>query len=69
MSIRQGDPPTYHQQVVHAELSLHIADLIARIKMAGSAGVNSEHSFCLYCRMRLSSLSVAAGFMRNSKPD
>jgi hypothetical protein len=64
MTIRQGDPPVYAAQVMHAELTQHIADLIARIKMGGGAGVRSELNFCLYCRTRLSSLSVPAGYMR-----
>ncbi|KAF8597086.1 hypothetical protein BDV93DRAFT_411443, partial [Ceratobasidium sp. AG-I] len=51
-------------ELVHGELSQHIADLIARIKMGGGAGVKSEHNFCLYCHSRLSSLSVPSGYMR-----
>lgn len=64
MTVRQGDPPVFVEQLVHAELTQHIADLIARIKMGGGAGVRSELNFCLYCRTRLSSLSVPAGFIR-----
>lgn len=64
MRVRQGDPPTYQEELVHGELSQHIADLIARIKIGGGAGVRSELNFCLYCHARLSSLSVAAGYMR-----
>jgi hypothetical protein len=64
MTVRKGDPPVYQEVVVHAELTQHIADLIARIKMGGGAGVKSELNFCLYCRARLSSLSVPAGYVR-----
>ena len=64
MTIRQGNPPVYREQRVHAELTQHIADLMARIKMGGGAGLKSELNFCLYCRSRLSSLSVPAGFRR-----
>lgn len=64
MLVRQGDPPTYQEELVHGELSQHIADLIARIKMGGGAGVKSELNFCLYCHTRLSSISVATGFVR-----
>lgn len=64
MTIRQGDPPVYQEELVHGELTQHIADLIARIKMGGGAGVRSELNFCLYCHSCLSSLSVPAGYMR-----
>lgn len=64
MTIRRGDPPIYQEELVHGELTQHIADLIARIKIGGGAGVKSELNFCLYCRTRLSSLSVPAGFVR-----
>ena len=64
MVIRQGDPPVYRELPVHAELSQHIADLMARIKLGGGAGLKSELNFCLYCRSHLSLLSVPAGFCR-----
>lgn len=64
MTIRRGNPPVHEEELVHGELSQHIADLIARIKMGGGAGVKSELNFCLYCHTRLSSLSVPAGYMR-----
>jgi hypothetical protein len=64
MTIRQGDPPVYREELVHGELSQHIADLIACIKMGGGAGVKSELNFCLYCHSRLSSISVPLGFRR-----
>jgi hypothetical protein len=64
MSIREGDPPVYREEVVHAQLDFHIADLIARIKMGGGAGVKSERNFCLYCHTHLSALSTPAGFTR-----
>ncbi|QRW12956.1 hypothetical protein RhiLY_11955 [Ceratobasidium sp. AG-Ba] len=64
MTVRRGDPPVYQDEVVHGELSQHIADLIARIKMGGGAGLKSELNFCLYCHSQLSSLSVPAGYMR-----
>ncbi|EUC56821.1 transposase family Tnp2 protein [Rhizoctonia solani AG-3 Rhs1AP] len=64
INIREGrDAPIYRDQLVYAELSQHIADLMARIKMGGGAGLKSELNFCLYCRARLSSLSVPAGFI------
>jgi hypothetical protein len=63
MLVRHGDPAVYEETVIHGELSQHIADLIARIKMGGGAGVKSEMNFCLHCHTRLSSLSVAAGFI------
>ncbi|KAG8703013.1 hypothetical protein FRC09_004399 [Ceratobasidium sp. 395] len=62
--VRRGDPPVYVEELVHGELSQQIADLIARIKMGGGAGIKSELNFCLYCHSRLSSLSVVAGYMR-----
>ncbi|QRV73450.1 Transposase family tnp2 [Ceratobasidium sp. AG-Ba] len=65
MIIRKGDPPVYEEQLVHGELRQDIADLMARIKIGGGAGLKSELNFCLYCHSRLSSLSVAAGYMRN----
>ncbi|QRV78265.1 Transposase family tnp2 [Ceratobasidium sp. AG-Ba] len=64
MTVRRGNPPVYEEEVVHGELSQHIADLIARIKMGGGAGLKSELNFCLYCHSLLSSLSVPAGYMR-----
>ncbi|KAB5590187.1 Protein CSF1 [Ceratobasidium theobromae] len=60
---------------VYGELTQHIADLIAHIKMGGGAGVKSELNFCLYCHTQLSSLSMQAGFqcnnfrMRNQQED
>ncbi|QRV91932.1 Transposase family tnp2 [Ceratobasidium sp. AG-Ba] len=65
MNVRCGDPPIYEEKLVHGELSQHIADLIARIKIGGRAGLKSELNFCLYCHCRLSSLSVQAGYMQN----
>ena len=68
ISVREGeDPPIYQDRVVYGDLSLHIADLIARIKIGGGAGLRSELNFCLYCRARLSSLSVPAGYIRDGK--
>lgn len=67
MNVRKGDPPRHEQCMVHADLHYHIADLIARIQLGGGAGVASEMNFCLYCRTRLSALSTAAGFHRESK--
>ncbi|KAG8779504.1 hypothetical protein FRC12_024185 [Ceratobasidium sp. 428] len=64
--VRRGDPPVYQKELVHGDLSQHIADLIARIKMGGGAGVRSERNFCLYCHAFLSSLSVSAGFIRQA---
>jgi hypothetical protein len=64
MRIRVGDPPRYEQCQVHAQLAYHIADLVARIKLGGGAGVASELNFCLYCRTPLSAISVAKGFRR-----
>ncbi|QRV72064.1 Transposase family Tnp2 protein [Ceratobasidium sp. AG-Ba] len=64
MTVRRGDPPVYREELVHGDLTQHIADLIARIKMGGGAGVKSESNFCLYCHSRLSSLSVPTGFVR-----
>ncbi|CEL55034.1 LPS-assembly protein [Rhizoctonia solani AG-1 IB] len=67
INVREGvQPPVYRDRKIYAELSQHIADLIARIKMGGGAGVRSELNFCLYCRARLSSLSVPAGYIRQS---
>ncbi|QRV78718.1 Transposase family Tnp2 protein [Ceratobasidium sp. AG-Ba] len=66
MIVRKGDPPVYQEEVVHGDLTQHIADLMARIKMGGGAGLKSELNFCLYCRMRLSHLSVSAGYMRQN---
>lgn len=65
--VRTSDPPQYEEVLVHGDLCYHIADLIARIKLGGGAGVASEQNFCLYCRTRLSSLSVPAGFTRAGK--
>lgn len=67
MNVRRGDPPRFSDQLVHTELTQHIADLIARIKMGGGAGIRLELNFCLYCRARLSSISVPAGYMRRGK--
>ncbi|CCO36813.1 hypothetical protein RSOLAG1IB_12102 [Rhizoctonia solani AG-1 IB] len=64
----RDDPPVYQDRLIHGELSQHIADLIARIKMGGGAGLKSELNFCLYCRARLSSLSVPAGYIRQDLP-
>ncbi|KEP47373.1 transposase family Tnp2 protein [Rhizoctonia solani 123E] len=64
MTIREGDPAVYREQYVHAHLTQHIADLIARIKMGGGAGLRSERNFCLYSHTHLSSLSVPDGFIR-----
>lgn len=66
MTVRHGDPACFSERPVHAELSQHIANLIARIKMGSGVGVKSERNFCLYCHARLSSLSVPAGFMHQS---
>ncbi|QRW07944.1 Transposase family tnp2 [Ceratobasidium sp. AG-Ba] len=66
MLVRQGDPPIFREEIVHGDLSIHIADLMARIKMGGGAGLKSELNFCLYCHMRLSSLSVPAGYDRHA---
>jgi hypothetical protein len=67
MIVRQGNPPIYREEVVHVELTQHIADLIARIKMGGGAGVKSDKNFCLYCHTRLSALSVPDGYVRQGK--
>lgn len=64
MTVRRGDPPVYQEELVHGELTQQIADLIARIKMGGGAGVKSELNFCLYCHSRLSSILVPFGFQR-----
>ncbi|QRV93059.1 Transposase family tnp2 [Ceratobasidium sp. AG-Ba] len=64
MVVRQGNPPIAREEIVHANLNQHIADLMARIKMGGGAGLKSELNFCLYCHMHLSSLSVPAGYNR-----
>lgn len=64
MLVRQGDPPTHREELVHGELTQHITDLVARIKLGGGASVKLELNFSLYCHCRLSSLSVAVGFMR-----
>ncbi|QRV94930.1 Transposase family Tnp2 protein [Ceratobasidium sp. AG-Ba] len=66
MIVRKGDPPVYEEEIVHGDLTQHIADLIARIKMGGGAGLRSELNFCLHCHTRLSSLSVPAGYMRQN---
>ncbi|QRV96762.1 hypothetical protein RhiJN_24780 [Ceratobasidium sp. AG-Ba] len=68
LRVRTGDPAVYERCMVHADLCHHIADLIARIKIGGGAGVASELNFCLYCRSRLSSISVPAGFIRANFP-
>jgi hypothetical protein len=65
--VRTGDPPVYEDRFVHADLCHHIADLVARIKLGGGAGVASEANFCLYCHTQLSSLSVPQGFIRAGK--
>jgi hypothetical protein len=67
MTVRQGNPPIFREEVVHAELTQHIADLIARIKMGGGAGIKSELNFCLYCHMRLSALSMPDGYVREGQ--
>jgi hypothetical protein len=64
MIVRKSDPPVYQEELVHGELTYHIADLIARIKLGGGAGIKSELNFCLYCHTRLSSLSVSTGYVR-----
>jgi hypothetical protein len=64
MTIRQGNSSIFREEVVHAELTQHIADLITRIKMGGGAGIKSELNFCLYCYMQLSALSVPDGYVR-----
>ncbi|KAG8723734.1 hypothetical protein FRC09_002003 [Ceratobasidium sp. 395] len=64
MLVRRGDPPVYEELLVHGELSQQIADLMARIKLGGGAGLKSELNFCLYCHSQLSSLSVIAGYSR-----
>lgn len=68
MTIHQGNPPIYQEELVHGELSQHIADLIAHIKMGRGAGVRSELNFCLYCHTHLSTLSVPAGYMWEGMP-
>ncbi|EUC63646.1 transposase family Tnp2 protein [Rhizoctonia solani AG-3 Rhs1AP] len=60
----EDNPAIFRKQVVHGVLSQHIADLIARIKLGGGSGLKSELNFCLYCRARLSSLSVPSGYIR-----
>ncbi|CUA76597.1 Neurobeachin-like protein 2 [Mus musculus] [Rhizoctonia solani] len=69
-NIREEGPdgPVYREQMIYFGLSQHIADLLARIKLGGGAGVKSELNFCLHCRARLSSLSVSAGFTRQNLP-
>lgn len=67
MTIRKGNPPVYEEEVVFCDLTQHIADLIARIKIGGGAGIKSELNFCLYCHTRLSSLSVPTGFTRTGQ--
>jgi hypothetical protein len=62
MTIRRGNPPAFTEQIVHTELTQHIADLIACIKLGRGAGVRSEQNFGLYCRAQLSSISVPAGY-------
>ncbi|EUC54763.1 transposase family Tnp2 protein, partial [Rhizoctonia solani AG-3 Rhs1AP] len=66
MTVRWGSPAVYQEEVVHAELTQHIADLIARIKMGGGAGIRSERNFCLYCHMQLSALSMPDGYLRQN---
>lgn len=68
MTIRTGEPAQYHREWVYARLCYHIADLIARIKLGGGAGVASEQNFCLHCHTPLSALAVPAGFRRRGKP-
>jgi hypothetical protein len=63
MTICQGNSSVFQEEVVHAELTQHIADLIARIKMGRGAGIKSKLNFCLYCHMRLSALSVPEGYV------
>jgi hypothetical protein len=57
----------FEEQVVHGDLFNLITDLVARIKMGGASGVASELNFCLYCRTRLSALSVPAGYESQSR--
>ncbi|EUC58792.1 transposase family Tnp2 protein [Rhizoctonia solani AG-3 Rhs1AP] len=71
MNVRQGgdgDAAIYEDQIVYGQLSQHIADLIACIKLGGAAGLRSELNFCLYCRARLSLLSVPARYIREDLP-
>ncbi|EUC61398.1 hypothetical protein RSOL_392940 [Rhizoctonia solani AG-3 Rhs1AP] len=68
MTVQHGeDAPIYQDEVVHTELSMHIANLIAHIKVGGGSGLRSELNFCLYCRTRLS-LSVPAGYTCQELP-
>ncbi|CUA74382.1 UvrD/REP helicase [Rhizoctonia solani] len=64
MKVRRGNPAVYREEVVHGELTQQIADLIARIKIGGGAGIRSERNFCLYCHTRLSALSMPSGYIR-----
>jgi hypothetical protein len=57
----------FNQQLIYVDLLNHITDLVAHIKMCGGAGVAYELNFCLYCRTRLSALSVPMGFQSQSK--
>ncbi|QRW08719.1 Transposase family tnp2 [Ceratobasidium sp. AG-Ba] len=45
MSIWNSETQDFHEQVVHGSLHNLIADLMARIKMGGAAGVASEMNF------------------------
>ncbi|KAF8595180.1 hypothetical protein BDV93DRAFT_481245 [Ceratobasidium sp. AG-I] len=68
MPVWNNEQQAFEQLVIHGDLHNQIADLIARIKMIGAAGVASELNFCLYCRTRLSALSVPVGFTRANFP-
>lgn len=61
MLVHQDDLLMYQEELVPGELSQHITDLIAHIKMGGGTGIRSELNFCLYCHCHLSSLLAAAG--------
>lgn len=67
MPVWNTERQQFEDEVVHGDLHNQIADLVARIKMSGAAGVASELNFCMYCRRRLSALSVPAGFIRRSE--
>lgn len=67
MHVWNTNTQEFQEEFVHGNLHNQICDLVARIKMSSGAGVASELNFCLYCRMRLSALSVPAGFIRQSE--
>lgn len=67
MPVWNTETQEFEEEFVHGNLHNQISDLVARIKMCGAAGVASELNFCMYCRMRLSALSVTAGFRRASE--